>query len=78
MFCKTYAWVILYICLLLKGADQVTAICRESNDDSTGSINRQLSEVERLRKVIMELVDTEKAYVKVSFVSSLSWDNYLS
>ncbi|XP_060603385.1 protein still life, isoform SIF type 1-like isoform X2 [Ruditapes philippinarum] len=49
---------------LLQGADQVTAICRESNDDSTGSINRQLSEVERLRKVIMELVDTEKAYVK--------------
>ncbi|XP_053396919.1 protein still life, isoform SIF type 1-like isoform X1 [Mercenaria mercenaria] len=48
---------------LLQGADQVTAICRESNDEGI-SVNRQLSEVERLRKVIMELVDTEKAYVK--------------
>ncbi|KAL4232685.1 T-lymphoma invasion and metastasis-inducing protein 1 [Mactra antiquata] len=48
---------------LLQSADQVTAICRETSDDVSIN-NRQLSEVERLRKVIMELVDTERIYVK--------------
>ena len=43
----------------------MTAICREPADNETGSGNRQLSEVDKLRKVIMELVDTERCYVKV-------------
>uniref|UniRef100_A0A6P7F4N1 Protein still life, isoforms C/SIF type 2 isoform X1 n=1 Tax=Diabrotica virgifera virgifera TaxID=50390 RepID=A0A6P7F4N1_DIAVI len=65
---------------LLKSAEQVTGFCRspvESRKTSspTGSIvsntsqagltpSRQLSDAEKLRKVILELVDTEKAYVK--------------
>ncbi|XP_052239037.1 protein still life, isoform SIF type 1-like isoform X5 [Dreissena polymorpha] len=47
---------------LLQGADQVTAICREPGEEVVNS-NRQLSEVERLHKVIKELVNTEEAYV---------------
>ncbi|CAH1168966.1 unnamed protein product [Phyllotreta striolata] len=65
---------------LLKSAEQVTGFCRspvESRKVSspTGSIasnasqvglvaSRQLSDAEKLRKVVLELVDTEKAYVK--------------
>ncbi|XP_041354996.1 protein still life, isoforms C/SIF type 2-like isoform X2 [Gigantopelta aegis] len=55
---------------LLKGAEQVTAICRNSNgtmqsqtSGSTCSV-RTLSDAQRLRKVIMELIETERAYVK--------------
>ena len=51
-----------------QGADQVTAICREPTDGESVSINRQLSEVDKLRKVIMELIDTERVYVKVNFL----------
>ncbi|KAF5297733.1 hypothetical protein FQR65_LT09906 [Abscondita terminalis] len=61
---------------LLKTAEQVTGFCRspaETRKSSpTGSIisntsqppMRQLSDVEKLRKVILELIDTERAYVK--------------
>lgn len=49
---------------LLESADQVTAICREPTDGESVSTNRQLSEVDKLRKVIMELIDTERIYVK--------------
>ncbi|KAL3882118.1 hypothetical protein ACJMK2_028489, partial [Sinanodonta woodiana] len=56
---------------LLKGADQVTAICREP-DQTTGpattegniTVSKHLSETEKLKKVIMELIETERAYVK--------------
>ncbi|KAB0802276.1 hypothetical protein PPYR_04462 [Photinus pyralis] len=61
---------------LLKSAEQVTGFCRspaETRKSSpTGSIvsntsqppSRQLSDVEKLRKVILELIDTERTYVK--------------
>ncbi|XP_066143980.1 protein still life, isoform SIF type 1 isoform X2 [Euwallacea fornicatus] len=69
---------------LLKSAEQVTGFCRSpiesrklANQNSQTVIstpNRQLSDSEKLRKVIMELVDTEKTYVK--HLNSLL-ENYL-
>lgn len=65
---------------LLKTAEQVTGFCRspvETRKSSpTGSVvsntsqtlmtpSRQLTDSEKLRKVVLELVDTERAYVKV-------------
>ncbi|KAG5897522.1 hypothetical protein JTB14_030018 [Gonioctena quinquepunctata] len=65
---------------LLKTAEQVTGFCRSpvetrKTSSPTGSVvsntsqaaltpSRQLSDSEKLRKVILELVDTERAYVK--------------
>lgn len=66
---------------LLKTAEQVTTYCRSPQEtrrsSPTGSVtssasnavltpSRQLTDAEKLRKVILELVDTERAYVKVS------------
>lgn len=66
---------------LLKTAEQVTGFCRSPGEtrksSPTGSVvsntsqtlltpSRQLTDAEKLRKVILELVDTERAYVKVS------------
>ncbi|XP_070190492.1 protein still life, isoform SIF type 1-like isoform X2 [Littorina saxatilis] len=52
---------------LLKSAEQVTAICRTTGGN-TGEErapgSRSLSDAQRMRKVIMELVETERAYVK--------------
>ncbi|CAH1128391.1 unnamed protein product [Ceutorhynchus assimilis] len=71
---------------LLKSAEQVTGFCRspvETRKCPNANINsqviittpsRQLSDSEKLRKVIMELVDTEKTYVK--HLNSLL-ENYL-
>lgn len=65
---------------LLKSAEQVTGFCRSPQEtrksSPTGSVassvsnamltpSRQLTDAEKLRKVILELVDTEKTYVKV-------------
>mgnify|MGYP007092106012 CR=1 FL=1 len=65
---------------LLKTAEQVTTYCRSPQEtrksSPTGSVtssasnavltpSRQLTDAEKLRKVILELVDTERAYVKV-------------
>lgn len=67
---------------LLKTAEQVTGFCRSPGEtrksSPTGSVvsntsqtlltpSRQLTDAEKLRKVILELVDTERAYVKVHF-----------
>ncbi|XP_051860688.1 protein still life, isoform SIF type 1 isoform X5 [Drosophila albomicans] len=64
---------------LLKTAEQVTGFCRSPQEtrksSPTGSVtssvsttaltpSRQLTDAEKLRKVIMELVDTERTYVK--------------
>ncbi|GLV41393.1 hypothetical protein CBL_06623 [Carabus blaptoides fortunei] len=64
---------------LLKTAEQVTGFCRSPGEtrksSPTGSVvsntsqtlltpSRQLTDAEKLRKVILELVDTERAYVK--------------
>ncbi|CRL06594.1 CLUMA_CG019614, isoform A [Clunio marinus] len=64
---------------LLKTAEQVTTYCRSPQEtrksSPTGSVtssasnavltpSRQLTDAEKLRKVILELVDTERAYVK--------------
>lgn len=70
---------------LLKTAEQVTTYCRSPQEtrksSPTGSVtssaasnavltpSRQLTDAEKLRKVILELVDTERAYVRVSFRS---------
>lgn len=70
---------------LLKTAEQVTTYCRSPQEtrksSPTGSVtssasnavltpSRQLTDAEKLRKVILELVDTERAYVKVSLAST--------
>ncbi|XP_041976632.1 protein still life, isoforms C/SIF type 2 isoform X6 [Aricia agestis] len=58
---------------LLKSAEQVTGWCRSPSEtrraSPTGSSaavtpSRHLSDADKLRKVLMELVDTERAYVK--------------
>ncbi|XP_051868733.1 rho guanine nucleotide exchange factor TIAM2 isoform X3 [Pristis pectinata] len=63
---------------LLKSAEQVSTFCRslhelhpsdmagqkESLDQPLRPLARHLSDAERLRKVIHELIDTEKSYVK--------------
>lgn len=64
---------------LLKTAEQVTVICRSPGEtrksSPTGSVvsshsqaltpSRQLSDAEKLKKVILELIETERTYVKV-------------
>ncbi|XP_077005446.1 rho guanine nucleotide exchange factor TIAM2 isoform X2 [Tamandua tetradactyla] len=61
-----------------RSAEQITALCRSFNATQTNGMEgpgesrdlpprplaRHLSEADRLRKVIQELVDTEKSYVK--------------
>nr|KAF6463384.1 TIAM Rac1 associated GEF 2 [Molossus molossus] len=61
-----------------RSAEQITELCRSFNDTQTHSMEgprespdppprplaRHLSDADRLRKVIQELVDTEKSYVK--------------
>ncbi|XP_020706936.2 protein still life, isoform SIF type 1 isoform X4 [Athalia rosae] len=63
---------------LLKTAEQVTGFCRSPGEtrksSPTGSVvsshsqaltpSRQLSDAEKLKKVILELIDTERTYVK--------------
>jgi hypothetical protein len=71
---------------LLKTAEQVTTYCRSPQEtrksSPTGSVtssasnavltpSRQLTDAEKLRKVILELVDTERAYVKVIFSNQI-------
>lgn len=62
-----------------QSAEQIAELCRSFNDTQTSSMEgpresqdppprplaRHLSDADRLRKVIQELVDTEKSYVKV-------------
>ncbi|XP_046664530.1 protein still life, isoform SIF type 1 isoform X6 [Homalodisca vitripennis] len=74
---------------LLKTAEQVTGFCRSPGEtrksSPTGSVvsttsqalltpSRQLTDAEKLRKVILELIDTERTYVK--HLNSLL-ENYL-
>lgn len=62
-------------------AEQVTGFCRSPGEtrksSPTGSVvstqsqalltpSRQLTDAEKLRKVILELIDTERTYVKVN------------
>ncbi|XP_056015232.1 protein still life, isoforms C/SIF type 2-like isoform X5 [Ostrea edulis] len=54
---------------LIKNAEQVTAICRTGSepnvlDSHVHHNSKPLSEAQKLRKVIMELIETERAYVK--------------
>lgn len=74
---------------LLKTAEQVTGICRSPGEtrksSPTGSVlsshsqamtpSRQLTDAEKLKKVILELIDTERTYVKVR--ASLAFMNFL-
>ncbi|CAG5118110.1 unnamed protein product, partial [Candidula unifasciata] len=54
---------------LLKSAEEVTAICQKdgvlkmTSEDGTVTM-KPLSDAQRMRKAIMELVETERAYVK--------------
>ena len=60
------------ICLLFvytQRAEQVTLFCRqqvEYSDDDEPKPSVHLSQAQKLRKVIIELVDTERSYVKVN------------
>ncbi|XP_029197221.2 protein still life, isoforms C/SIF type 2-like [Acropora millepora] len=52
---------------LLQRAEQVTLFCRqqiEYSDEEEPKQSIQLSQAQKLRKVIIELVDTERSYVK--------------
>lgn len=52
-------------------AEQVTLFCRqqvEYSDDDEPRPSVHLSQAQKLRKVIIELVDTERSYVKVNKV----------
>lgn len=63
-----------------QSAEQIVELCRgftsahpdgmeatmESQDPPSRPLARHLSDADRLRKVIQELVDTEKSYVKVT------------
>lgn len=63
-----------------QSAEQIAALCRSYNDTQTNGMEgpresqdppprplaRHLSDADRLRKVIQELMDTEKSYVKVT------------
>ena len=59
---------------LLQGADQVTHFCRllhqrplpDNMNVEEGVPVKPLSDAQKLRKVIMELIDTERVYVRVS------------
>lgn len=66
--------------VISQSAEQIATLCRGFNDTQTKSMEgpresqdppprplaRHLSDADRLRKVIQELVDTEKSYVKVT------------
>lgn len=54
----------------MQTAEQVTMFCRrqiEYSDDEEPKPSVHLSQAQKLRKVIIELVDTERSYVKVYF-----------
>lgn len=73
---------------LLKTAEQVTGICRSPGEtrksSPTGSVvsshsqaltpSRQLSDAEKLKKVILELIETERTYVKVMTMKNYNYD----
>ena len=75
MVCNRSFTDILFF-VLLQGAEQVTHFCRLLHQppvDTTVPSDQQLlnpgkplSESQRLRKVIKELIETERQYVKVS------------
>uniref|UniRef100_A0A9J7ZBN3 TIAM Rac1 associated GEF 1 n=1 Tax=Cyprinus carpio carpio TaxID=630221 RepID=A0A9J7ZBN3_CYPCA len=57
----------LTFCSSPQSTEQVTAFCRNLHDMNTTEVlftPRQLSDADKLRKVISELVDTERTYVK--------------
>lgn len=71
-FCvKCFEWFTCDMCFVF----QVTGFCRSPQEtrksSPTGSVassvtpSRQLTDAEKLRKVILELVETERTYVKV-------------
>ena len=66
--------IFIFICLFvyMQTAEQVTMFCRqqiEYADDEEPKPSIQLSQAQKLRKVIVELVDTERSYVKVYFTN---------
>lgn len=62
----------------MQSAQEVTAICRKDeimniSTEEDSAINRSLSDAQRMRKAIMELVETERAYVKVHDTVMISY-----
>ena len=54
-------------------ADVPTPPSPDSPGPPPATTPRQLSDADRLRKVISELVETERTYVKVSPIKPLPW-----
>ena len=73
----TNLFVCLFVCFFfvyLQSAEQVTLFCRqqiEYSDDEEPKPSIHLSQAQKLRKVIIELVNTERSYVKVMHGSIL-------
>jgi len=62
-------FVCLFVFVYMQSAEQVTLFCRqqiEYSDDEEPKPSIHLSQAQKLRKVIIELVNTERSYVKVS------------
>uniref|UniRef100_A0A671RDT1 T-lymphoma invasion and metastasis-inducing protein 1-like n=1 Tax=Sinocyclocheilus anshuiensis TaxID=1608454 RepID=A0A671RDT1_9TELE len=65
--CSLFFFIYLCIVLSLSSTEQVTAFCRNLHDMNSTKVlftPRQLSDADKLRKIISELVDTERTYVK--------------
>lgn len=64
-----FSYEILFLFVFTQRAEQVTLFCRqqvEYSDDDEPKPSVHLSQAQKLRKVIIELVDTERSYVKVN------------
>ena len=60
---------IFFLFVFTQRAEQVTLFCRqqfEYSDDDEPKPSVHLSQAQKLRKVIIELVNTERSYVKVN------------
>ena len=61
----------------LQSAEEVTTFCRQH--DFLREIEKQieLSDAEKLRRIILELVDTEKNYLKVCRITYISMNKFM-
>lgn len=62
---------------ILQSAEEVTTFCRQH--DFLREIEKQteLSDAEKLRRIILELVDTEKNYLKVCRITYISMNEFM-
>ena len=66
MYC--FVELSLCVCSTLQNAEYVSDLCRKEGGVATASLRPLLSESQKLRKCIMELIDTERQYVKVKYM----------